>query len=490
METAEFLNKEVLNNARCLVISLNTSGVVYELLCPWGEWSVDSIRIGNPLPEALRAVLNTTPQSRQTRFFPYIYLDETQVVDVHVSTHGLSRKVILRDVSEVHRAELKYQQKAHEVSLLLEKQSELNRQLEIQRTELERAGKAKSRFIASMSHEFRSPIAAIMGHAGLLMQHQQDAEAPAAIQRASWHLLTLVENLLEQARQGEGVTRLNPAPVHLDSLLEDMRNLFTVQAKAKGLELFTAGPPAEIALEADELRLRQVLINLLSNAVRYTREGRVDLDVQTKDGALQFRVIDTGPGIEESDRERIFQPFMRLDTGQQAGAGLGLHITRQLIDAMGGKLELDSEPGRGSTFRFTLPLGAVDAPGAPPDLLKGRSVLLVEDDPDVLAIHQLYMQDLGMQVHSVTSLPEAFVLLEQQRFDLVFTDLHLETGSGKELLQYVQGQGGDSRTILCSGSGVAANWREKLGGIADEFLLKPVPPERLKAAIIRVLSAP
>jgi CheY-like chemotaxis protein len=327
-----------------------------------------------------------------------------------------------------------------------------------------------------------------MGHADQISRQGEQDGAPAAIQRASWHLLTLVENLLEQARQGEGAVQLNPGPVQLAPLLDDMNDLFSVQAAAKDLALRIAEPPCDVRLQADELRLRQVLINLISNAIRYTREGHVNLDVRFEDDALVFRVEDTGPGIEKGDRERIFQPFMRLHPGQQGGAGLGLSITRQLIEAMGGTLGLDSEPGQGSTFSFSLPVSPAAGEELPADLLAGLRVLLVDDDPDVLAVHELYLQDWGMRVHSVTSLTEACALLREHNFDLVFTDQHLEEGSGTQLLQAVNDQDQACRTILCSGSGVTPGWEQELGGVADAFLLKPVTPDQLRATISRLLS--
>ena len=487
METAEYLQTEVLRDTRCLVVLLDKDGTVAGLESPWGDWPLAALRIGSPLPEPLRAVLEASPPAQAVQIYPFIYLDESQVVDVHVCANGANRQLILRDVSEVHQAELKFQQKAHEVSLLLEKQAELNRQLEQQRAEVERASQAKSRFIASMSHEFRTPITSIMGHADLLSRTASDASPLAAIQRASWHLLTLVENLLEEARQGEGTVHLNPARVELGAVLQDMAVLFSEQARSKGLKLVIGTPPDQATLETDELRLRQVLINLLGNAIRYTREGRVELNTVIIDDRLEFRVSDTGPGISESDRERIFKPFMRLDETGQSGAGLGLSITRHLVDAMGGQIELDSEPGRGSTFRFTLVATPPGKTPTPRDL-EGLRVLLVEDDPDALSIVELFLADWGVEVHSALSLSQALALVGDQGFDLVISDLNLDEGSGGEVLQAVRALQPECRTMLCSGSGVSSVWRERYGGFADDFLMKPVQPDKLRAAIERVLG--
>lgn len=487
METAEYLVNEVLQNTHCLIVSVNASGVVTDLACPWGDCSVESIKIGSHLPDTLNAILDATPRGQQTQLYPFIYLDDALVVDVHVQTEGLFRQLILRDVSDIHQAELKFQQKAHEVSLLLEKQSELNRLLELQRAELERANQAKSRFIASMSHEFRTPITSIMGHADLLAGQMGDSSLPAAIQRASWHLLTLVENLLEQARQGEGCLQLNPSPVDLINILQDMQDLFTVQAAAKGLELSIVAPPEQVQLEADELRLRQVLINLLGNAIRFTEQGRVELAANVTAEEVTFQVSDTGPGIKPVDQELIFQPFMRLNPNSTSGAGLGLPITRQLIEAMGARLWLDSTPGRGSTFSFSLGISAMNESKPSADL-DGLRILLVDDDADVLAIYRLYLQDWGMQVTSASGLPQALELAEQQLFDLIFTDLHLAEDNGIELLKAVKTQQKACKTILCSGAGVSPEWQPAVAELADEILLKPVGPQQLRAAIGRLLG--
>jgi len=487
-EITEYLHREVLQNTHCLMVSLSADGRVTAIDKLLGDWSLPGVEIGQPLPEILGAVLDSTPNDSTTTFYHFINLDEGQVVDLHVYTQGLVRQLILLDVSEVHQAELKLQQKAHQVSLLLEQQAELNRMLELQQAELERASQAKSRFIASMSHEFRTPITSIMGHADLLARQMSETALPAAIQRASWHLLALVENLLEHARQGETAVHLNFGPVDLRVLMDDMRDLFLTQAEAKGLELRIIDPAVEVSVETDELRLRQVLINLLSNAIRYTAEGWVELKVGVNADRLNFEVRDSGPGISADDLEVIFEPFLRLNPERETGAGLGLTITRQLVDAMGGQLWLESTPGVGSNFRFDLPVEANDEPLMALEL-QGTNVLLVDDDPDILAIYDLYLQDWGMLVTRATGLPQALEIAGRQVFDLVITDLHLEEGQGIELLQAVRTRQKACKTILCSGAGVSADWHEDHANLADEFLIKPVGPEQLRKAICRVLNS-
>lgn len=487
METAKYLYTEVLRKTRCLVITLDADGFVTRLDCPWGDWIIEGVETGSDLPQPLRAILDFLPASTESESYPFVYLNDEQVVDVHVHGTGLSREVILRDVSEIHEAGLKVQQKAHEVSLLLEKQSELNRQLEQQRVELERASQAKSRFIASMSHEFRTPITSIMGYADLLAKELEDKTAPAAIQRASWHLLTLVENLLEEARQDGAPVHLNPGHVDVSALLSDMRDLFSLQARSKGLELYVIEPSAGVSFNTDELRLRQVLINLLGNAIRYTAHGRVELGVDVESASLTFRVADTGPGISADDQERIFLPFERLGNSRQSGAGLGLAIARQIVDAMGGELWLESEPDRGSTFCFRLPASLSGQPGGSGDL-EGLRVLLVDDDIDALEIYGLFLSDWGIRLQSSSDLHSALDLAAEHSFDLVITDLNLGDENGVDLLRFIRTHQGQCRTLLCSGAGITSDWQERFGDFADGFLLKPVRPDNLRLAMMNVLN--
>lgn len=196
--------------------------------------------------------------------------------------------------------------------------------------------------------------------------------------------------------------------------------------------------------------------------------------------------MDSGPGISASDQEQIFKPFMRLDESVQTGAGLGLSITRHLVDAMGGQIELDSEPGQGSTFWFSLPTSR-EAESALPRDLAGLRVLLVEDDPDTLAIFELFLADWGIQVSSASTPSKALALAGKQDFKLVISDLHLQQDSGADLLQAVRALQPACKTMLCSGSGGSSDWKARYGSFVDDFLMKPIRPDNLRAAIERVL---
>ncbi|NNL95475.1 MAG: HAMP domain-containing histidine kinase, partial [Xanthomonadales bacterium] len=387
-DTAGYLHQEVLKKARYLVVTVDKYGLVVKQECPGIQWRFDSIRTGRTLPDALQSILDSCTDSLAPQLFPYVHLSDDLIADIHVLNRGEDRQLILQDVSHGHDDEHRLQQKAHEVSLLLEQQAQLNRLLDEKHQQAQQASQAKSRFIAAMSHEFRSPITSIMAHSESLADRMPGEREPGAILRASWYLLTLVENLLEHARMGEGGSRLDISAVDGKRVVMDTGELFAAQAAAAGLELEVSCDSDSCSVLADELRLRQVLINLLSNALRYTRSGSVKLALEAGPDKARISVSDTGIGIAAEQFDTIFQPFRQLDANSQGGAGLGLSISSQLVRDMGGSLEVRSAEGEGSEFFFDLPVAA-DA--ADEDSLEGRKVLLVEDDEDISSIYQIWL---------------------------------------------------------------------------------------------------
>ncbi len=239
----------------------------------------------------------------------------------------------------------------------------------------EAANRAKSQFLANMSHEIRTPMNGVLGTAELMaatpLTHQQ-AELLGIMQRSGESLLVLLNDILDFSKIEAGKLEVEQVPFDLRDVLHDTVELFATTARHKGLALSLNYPPElPHTLVADPARLRQVLTNLLGNALKFTEKGSVKLEVAPVDGEgpprVRFSVIDTGVGIPEHALTRIFDEFAQADesmTRRFGGTGLGLTISRQLVAMMGGRIEVDSRPGRGSTFRFTLPVGA--ATGQPP----------------------------------------------------------------------------------------------------------------------------
>lgn len=229
----------------------------------------------------------------------------------------------------------------------------------------EQANQAKSHFLARMSHEFRTPLNAILGFGDMLQAENYGALQPkqqralANINRASRHLLALVNDILDLARIEAGHDRLEPGPVDLRSLFEAVLELVSPLAEARSHEL-TIAAGGTAALWADEARLQQVLLNLLGNAVKFTPPGgHIQLDWEVLPGGLEIRVQDDGPGIAEEDQQRIFVDFEQAQLGlnrAQEGTGLGLSLSRRLVELMGGRIGVRSQPGQGAQFWLLLPL--------------------------------------------------------------------------------------------------------------------------------------
>jgi signal transduction histidine kinase len=231
--------------------------------------------------------------------------------------------------------------------------------------ELEAASRHKSDFLATMSHELRTPLNAIIGFSEVLHEqmfgelNERQAAYVRDVLEAGKHLLSLINEVLDLAKIEAGRMELDLSEVAVPDVLRSAVSMQSERASRNGIALALTTEPAEIEITADERRLRQIVFNLLSNAVKFTpADGRVDVSAQLNDGQVEIAVADTGPGIAAEDRETIFEEFEQAADGkkEEEGTGLGLPLSRKLVELHGGRLWVESEIGRGSTFRFTLPV--------------------------------------------------------------------------------------------------------------------------------------
>lgn len=226
------------------------------------------------------------------------------------------------------------------------------------------ASRAKSDFLARMSHELRTPLAAIIGYGELLADgitgpvNEEQARQLTRIRWSANHLLSIIDEILTLARMEAGKEKADIQNVEVVQLLESVASMAEPLASAKGLSFELKPPREDVTLRTDPVKLRQVLLNLISNAVKYTDEGTVSLSTGQRDGAVDFFVRDTGAGVAEDHLEKIFEPFWQVEqttTRRAGGTGLGLAVTRQFVDLLGGAITVESKLGEGSTFRVTLP---------------------------------------------------------------------------------------------------------------------------------------
>ncbi|MBL8467154.1 ATP-binding protein [Methyloversatilis discipulorum] len=369
----------------------------------------------------------------------------------------------------------------------------------------ESANLAKTRYVTGISHELRTPLNSILGYAQILLRETSSSgsagkgggddtqkRALGTILRSGEHLLGLIDGLLDLARIEAGKLRLDPAPMPLRELLDDLAKMFEPQAARKGLQfrIETTGRLPDY-VRVDAKRLRQVLINLLANAVKFTEQGEVVLRIDYRMEVARFEIADTGPGIAADDHARIFMPFERSASGRviaEPGTGLGLSITRMLTSLMGGELTLESELGRGSTFRLRLYLP--EYLSVPMQTRSMRTVigyegprmrvLLVDDDATQRHMLTGMLAPLGFDVDEAASGREALDCVARVRPDVVLLDINMDGMDGWETARRLREFDGAPIPVLMVSANVFENRSELLrtAGCAG-FVPKPVMESEL-----------
>ena len=351
------------------------------------------------------------------------------------------------------------------------------------RDEAVAASRAKSEFLAAMSHEVRTPLNAVIGFAGLLaegnltLQHREFAEA---IRSSAEHLLGIISDILDFSKMQSGRFDLAPAPFALRTMIESAMDFVAGKASEKGLEVaYVMAPGVPAGLEADKARLRQILINYLSNAVKFTAKGEVVLEVESTplgEGGrheFHFTVRDTGMGIPADRMDRLFHEFSQVDPSiatDFGGTGLGLAICKKLAELHGGRVWAESEPGVGSSFHFSLSSKACPEAGAVAfpvsDSLRGLRVLIVDDNRTNVAILRAQAESWGMHARATESPIEALAWLERgEAFDLVITDHDMPVMDGVQLAKSIRHLPGGANVPIVLFSSVSNSVR-----VAREFI--------------------
>ena len=473
----------------------------HRLLEAWGDgepYGHESIAPGDDVSQALPFLSDYDLEEHLE--LPFVTDAEGRAYHVHLIPDGSARYVILLDARDEIRERQRNQQTANEVRLLLERERRLiaelvdaQAELAVRRKEAEEESRRRGEYIATMSHEFRTPLTSVLAHAERLaagVDSTESANAGQTIQRITQHQLWLIDNLLLRARLEADGFSSHRTVTDTRKLVDDLSLVFAPLAADKELS-FGARVAASVPefLVLDDLHLRQALVNVLGNAIKYTDEGSVELDLDYAGDRLSAAVADTGPGIPADSQAALFTPFNRGRVEPRApGAGLGLGITRKLVESMDGSLSLDSKPGRGTRLTLTLP-AAIAALAEGNDGGASGVIVLGEDDPDISDLLEVRLAEAGYRVHGVSdgkTLVDSAIELQP---NLVIVDINMPGLDGPAAARKLRERGFSAPILALSGASRRQDIEQALSSGCTEFLRKPPHMGTLKRLVQQLILA-
>ncbi|MBT8116030.1 MAG: response regulator [Arenicella sp.] len=491
---SETINKKLLEKLNLAFINVDSDMRVVQTSGNLAQYGYDEVAVGDDVTEHVDFLVGI--DSDQALTLPVLASPAGMPVSVNLMPESGQLTVVIADAKDQFDLQQMLQQKANENQLLMEKQRKLLAQLHSAQTQLkeknkklEEASRLQSGFLSGVSHEFRTPLSAIIGYAELIQQDKSKEHNQGTlelkhnvepIRRAGNHLLTLVENLLDHGRLDAGEIVINPKPVQVIALLKDVEQMMQPLARAKHIDLVFNDDidPGHWAY-IDESRLHQCLINLVGNAIKFTDSGSVVVTSYCDADILRVLIQDTGIGIAPEDLAKIRLPFWQASDTGKVGTGLGLSITERIIEVMGGSLSISSEIGVGTevTMELSAPqTGEADEqmPVVKCEFDQKLSILLAEDDYDIAQLVVLLLEEANADVTHVENGELAVKAMRRQDFDLVLMDINMPVMNGYEAIKIVRGEGNEVPIIVMTASVIEADREQAQQLGCDGYLCKPV----------------
>ena len=478
------------------------------------EWWVHSPE----LQKTLRTAIRDAAGNNFVRFEATHTAPDGQLSDIDFSlkpiTDAQGRVALMiaegRDITERKQAEQELTRYKDQLEETVQQRTE---ELRLARDAADAANQAKSVFLANMSHELRTPLNAILGFSAMMQREPEQSEAQREkldiIKRSGEHLLKLINDVLEIAKIEAGKLQLDIAPFDLGAMVRDVTDMMRLRAEEKGLQL-ALDQSSEFPryIKGDEARLRQILINLLGNAVKFTQQGYVTLRLATdhnKRSHLRLEVEDSGPGISAENQQRLFQPFVQIsDKGAQVGTGLGLAISRQFVELMGGSIGVNSSLGKGSIFSADIPVELVEASdidtvdhpaeirevvGLVPGQAEYR-ILIVEDHRDNQLLLSKLMQRVGFKVNLAENGEQAVQLFQSWKPDFIWMDQRMPVMDGIEATRRIRELPGGKKVKIAAvtASAFVEESSQLLNIGMDDYVRKPFRASELYDCLAKHLG--
>lgn len=411
--------------------------------------------------------------------------------------------ILARSGNKTALQELRSQTSA--LALEIDAHEQTSSELQSAKDVAEAANEAKSRYLAALSHELRTPLNVMLGYTQLLMRDTiippTQRDSIAIIRRNGEHLADLIESLLEVSKIEAGRVTLQRDEFNLKAILQQMVDMFQMQANKKGIKFnYIVSPNLPDYVATDKQRFRQILINLISNAIKFTHQGSVTFKVTYRSEVATFSVIDSGVGIAKDDQQLIFKPFEQIRSARNqstGGTGLGLTISRSLAELMGGEITLNSEVGKGSTFEFRLMLFKLHSVPKEPEIKDAKaigydgdqqSILVVDDDINQRQLMHSLLTPLGFQVLLAESADQGFIQLQKNNVNMVLMDVQMPNMNGWQMVKSMREQHYQIPVLMISANARDAEYNLQAEGYHDGYIAKPFNLDALLGKIAQLLN--